>query len=196
MPQVILLAESVPVDLLEFFEPVEANKTDVFRISSAGYPGAHFATFPPKLIEPMILAGTSAHGRCTECGAPWRRVVERVAVARQRPNGIGTDEKMCSSKALRENDQQADWIESKTLGWEPGCGCDAEVAPCVVLDPFVGSGTTCATALKLGRRSVGIDLSEKYLRENAVPRISAAARKKRLEWLLPGWKEPRAPKLF
>lgn len=43
--------------------------------------------------------------------------------------------------------------------------------PCTVLDPFVGSGTTCAVSIALGRRSIGIDLSAKYLVNNAVPRI-------------------------
>lgn len=33
----------------------------------------------------------------------------------------------------------------------------------IVLDPFVGSGTTCLVAKKLGRKSIGIDISEKYL---------------------------------
>lgn len=33
----------------------------------------------------------------------------------------------------------------------------------VVLDPFVGSGTTCAVAKQYGRKSIGIDLNEKYL---------------------------------
>jgi len=33
----------------------------------------------------------------------------------------------------------------------------------IVLDPFAGTGTTCLVAMKLGRRSVGIDLAEAYL---------------------------------
>jgi DNA modification methylase len=33
----------------------------------------------------------------------------------------------------------------------------------VVLDPFVGSGTTAAVALALGRHALGIDLSADYL---------------------------------
>ncbi len=34
------------------------NKRSVWHINSVGYKGAHFATFPPKLIEPCILAGS------------------------------------------------------------------------------------------------------------------------------------------
>ena len=34
----------------------------------------------------------------------------------------------------------------------------------VVLDPFAGSGTTCAVAQRLGRKSIGTDLSEEYLK--------------------------------
>ncbi|MEM4985743.1 MAG: site-specific DNA-methyltransferase [Sulfolobales archaeon] len=44
----------------------------------------------------------------------------------------------------------------------------------VVLDPFVGSGTTCAAALKVGRHCVGIDVDERYVE----------IAKKRLEELL------------
>jgi hypothetical protein len=40
------------------------------------YKEAHFATFSPRLITPMILAGTSPRA-CEICGAPWERVVEK-----------------------------------------------------------------------------------------------------------------------
>ena len=44
----------------------------------------------------------------------------------------------------------------------------------IVFDPFVGSGTTVATAIQLGRKGIGIDLSFKYLQENAKVRVESA----------------------
>ncbi len=35
-----------------------ANKRSVWTIATKGFPGAHFATFPPALVEPCILAGS------------------------------------------------------------------------------------------------------------------------------------------
>ena len=145
------------------------NKRSVWTIATQGYPGAHFATFPPKLVEPCIKAGTSERGCCEECGSPWVRVVETTALKRSRPNDYvkrkgeaGTGNSCANSVA---------GVDVKTLGWEPTCKCNAGVVPCTVMDIFVGSGTTCCVALDKGRRSIGIDLSEAYLRDNAVVRI-------------------------
>lgn len=38
------------------------NKRSVWTVSTKPYSGAHFATFPPELIEPCILAGAPAGG--------------------------------------------------------------------------------------------------------------------------------------
>lgn len=44
----------------------------------------------------------------------------------------------------------------------------------LVLDPFVGTGTTCLVAAQLGRKSVGIDISPEYL-DAAQQRLSREA---------------------
>jgi len=49
----------------------------------------------------------------------------------------------------------------------------------VVLDPFVGSGTTCIAAKQLGRKYIGIEISEKY---HALAEARVAAYPQPLEW--------------
>jgi len=70
------------------------NRRSVWTVATRPYKGAHFATFPPALIEPCILAGSS-------------------------PGGI-------------------------------------------VLDPFIGSGTTAMVSLQLGRKYLGCELNREY----------------------------------
>ncbi len=70
------------------------NRRSVWTVNTKPYKGAHFATFPPSLIEPCILAGS------------------------------------------RRND--------------------------IVLDPFMGSGTTAMVALQHGRQYMGCELNNSY----------------------------------
>lgn len=66
--------------------------------------------------------------------------------------------------------------DTQTLSWRPTCACPeaANPVPATVLDPFCGTGTTCCAAQRLGRRSIGVDLSETYLRQ-AVKRLEGVA---------------------
>jgi hypothetical protein len=156
------------------------NKRDVWIVPSTGYPGAHFATFSPKLITPCILAGTSEHGACAECGKPWERVVAKTGGARAEPCE-DRDRSVPSNRNGITGSLDGVFHTRDTVGWRQACGCkDAGVVPAIVLDPFVGSGTTVATSLELGRYGVGIDLSEKYLTKNAIPRIEASMRGERI----------------
>lgn len=45
-----------------------------------------------------------------------------------------------------------------TTGWT-ACECVSTYGPGVVLDPFMGTGTTLRTALALGRSAIGVDLA-------------------------------------
>jgi DNA modification methylase len=249
-----------------------ANKRSVWTVShGGGYQGAHFATYPPALIEPCILAGTSEHGCCPGCGASWERVIGKARTT-TRP---GKDSKVYGSsgetgglyqppgQAPHSNARLAGEVtgnrdparhvtDTRTLGWYPGCKCyglpplpkeprpsvfkddshthhktppggstpkphkgfggskhervpapdegsspeykvwvsevvklcaaankvwdpddDGEgegAVPCVVLDPFLGSGTTALVCLDKGRACWGIDLSKEYLDRHAVER--------------------------
>jgi DNA modification methylase len=163
-------------DALASFLEESKSKSDVWNVPSYAYAGAHFATFPPRLIEPCILAGTSERGCCSECGKPYRRVVEETKLKRKRDT-ILSERQIESRTTNRANTTPNDvaGVETRTVGWQPGCGCDCdEPRPCIVLDPFMGSGTTAVVSIRHGRWCWGIDLSESYLRENAVPRIEGA----------------------
>ena len=144
-----------------------ANKRTVWTIATEPYKGSHFATYPEKLVEPCILAGTSEKGVCGECGAPRNRVVNR----RFKPQGDVSEEKgIRSAGSQKPLDASNGWsgyprgtTEAETLGWQPTCDHNAPVVPATVLDPFVGSGTTLAVAQRLGRLSLGVDLNPNYL---------------------------------
>src|SRR5262249_35018516 len=45
----------------------------------------------------------------------------------------------------------------RTAGWSM-CGCKAGYSPGLVLDPFMGTGTTLRVAASLGRSALGVDL--------------------------------------
>ncbi|HFD80023.1 MAG TPA: site-specific DNA-methyltransferase [Gammaproteobacteria bacterium] len=74
--------------------PATRNKRSVWTVTSEPFSGAHFSTFPTRLIEPCILAGSRAGD--------------------------------------------------------------------IVLDPFLGSGTTAEVAERLARRWIGIELNAEY----------------------------------
>ena len=50
----------------------------------------------------------------------------------------------------------------------------------IVYDPFCGSGTTGVVAIRYGRRFVGIDFNEDYLKDLAIPRIEDELKAKQI----------------
>jgi len=152
--------------------PGGRNKRTVWTVPTKPYPGAHFAVWPPELVEPMVLAGTSEKGACADCGAPWRRVVEKPERPAGRDNvevnprdgGLHAEHGM--ERTGMSHFQYNQWLKAnppQMMGWEPTCDCGAGMARCVVLDPFSGSGTTGMVALAADRDYIGIDLNAEYL---------------------------------
>lgn len=133
------------------------NKRTVWKIATCPSPFQHFAMFPQALIEPMILAGCPAQV-CSACGAPHVRVVERAAnyTSRQhrgQPNGTPPQVDSSGWQPATVHDH----------GFAPGCDCNIPATPGVVIDPFMGSGTTALVAQRLGRDFVGCDLNAEYV---------------------------------
>ena len=143
-------------------DPSGRNRRSVWTIATQAYRKAHFATFPERLVEPCILAGSSGGGCCSRCGAPWRRMVE---VAYVNPGNRSTNGPR-SVERRRDTAGFAVRLErrARTIGWKPTCSCEGAIAnPATVLDPFAGSGTTLAVAKRLGRHAIGIELNEAYV---------------------------------
>ena len=175
---------------IEYQNPLGKNPGDLWTISTQPFPEAHFATFPEKLVEPMIKAGCPQE-ICKRCGKPRERITK-----------IKYNGKIISEKN-KARDKRGTGVSPKTtlgtipeyyvVGWKD-CGCkEYYCCSCkkfiklkhpgweagVVLDLFLGSGTTALVALKLGRRFVGIEINREYC-EMALRRIKPLIAQSRL----------------
>ena len=106
------------------FNPAGRTPRTVWTINPGNFKGSHFAVFPPKLVEPMIKAGTSAKGVCPECGAPHVRVTERgplsgEAVIQDTERPAASIRNVSGSSILRTNGRT--FRPTKTTGWRPAC---------------------------------------------------------------------------
>jgi DNA modification methylase len=119
----------------------------------------HFAAFPSELPRRIIL-GWSPTAYCTACDEPRRAVVakEYTTLGVLYSNGNGRTHRSADNGAKGS-------AEATITGY--ACACptnDAPTRPSVILDPFLGTGTTAAVAKALGRNAIGVDLSRDYLR--------------------------------
>lgn len=135
---------------------------DYWEIPPGGYKGAHYAVFPPALVEPLVKAMCPPKV-CRECGEPVRRIVDVSYEA----HGDGERQ---NAEAWAQGDQgQYGGARSMPLGRATkvtntlgftDCGHD-DWRTGLVLDPFAGSGTTLAVATGHGHDAIGIDLDER-----------------------------------
>lgn len=88
----------------------------------------------PAHLVERILLAGCPERRCTICRSPWHRPLKRSGTSAQR------------------------------LALVPTCTCSAPSEPGLVLDPFLGSGTTALVATRLGRDWLGIELNLSFIR--------------------------------
>ena len=100
-------------------------------VTTRGYDGTHFAVMPEALVRPLLLASTSAKGACGKCGAPWRRVTERVGgppttgrrkLMEGRDNPNFKDANIYGG-ALSSVYAEHGYAKIDTIGWQPTCTC-------------------------------------------------------------------------
>lgn len=154
------------------------NRRTVWTVSNQPCKSAHFATFPPKLIEPCIKAGTSERGVCPHCGSPWKRIVDRVRVPTRPGDGSKVHGVNSRVNVSRDVNHKSEWdgkvtgnrdpkrhvTSTATTAWLPSCKCPAhEPVPATVLDCFGGEGTTLMVCQRLGRNGVMTELNPAYI---------------------------------
>lgn len=114
------------------------NPGDVWTVPTPADRLGHQATFPAGLIEPMIRA-TCPERTCVQCDESWVRPT-RIVSRR-------TNEGMRHTREVGELER---------------CDCFAPSRPGVVLDPFMGTGTTAIVAEQLRRDWLGIELNPTF----------------------------------
>jgi DNA modification methylase len=160
----------------------EAGKVLGSISSTNQFEGSHFATYPDRLIRPLIAAGCPQKV-CSECGDPWVRQVESTPATSKpcpKTDAIyqaqgGAGEKKSGTIGMSGSGRIDGTTE--TTGCLPQCACpstssgctNAPSTPGIVLDPFIGSGTTVRVAKSLGLRAIGLDMSAEYLSRYAAP---------------------------
>ena len=87
----------------------------------------------PEHLATRLVTAGAPRMRCPDCRAPWTRSLRRSGTT-----------------AHREPPR-------------PTCGHERRPEPGVVLDPFIGAGTTAIAASKLGRDWLGIELNPSFV---------------------------------
>jgi site-specific DNA-methyltransferase (adenine-specific) len=151
------------------------NRRTVWTVATQPLRGMnHFAAFPEKLIEPCILAGCPREV-CSECGAPVVRVVDKTFIPQP---DVSLARGMKGAPGQKPMAQENSWdgfprgtTQSITIGWTPTCDCNASTQPGLILDPFMGAGTTAIVARRFDRDYIGCDISQEYV-DMALRRLS------------------------
>ena len=139
------------------------NKRSVWTVNTKPYKEAHFAVFPTDLIEPCVLAGSSAK-ICSGCGKSYRREMVTTDVPDRivRDHMVGVIPKR--DKPSRMNSKDMLPLTKEDNGFVKQCECDTDhTEQDRIIDPFGGSGTTALVADRHNRDATVIELNEEYI---------------------------------
>ncbi|MBA7591933.1 hypothetical protein ES708_34104 [subsurface metagenome] len=143
------------------------NKRTVWIIPTKSFPEAHFAVYPETLIEPMIKAGCPEFV-CKKCGKARVKILEPTEEYKKLLNQSWTedtdkDKKLRKEIGFQANTKKVSCTADYRFKGYTDCGCNAGFEPGVVLDPFMGAGTTALVALKQRKRFIGIEIKREYI---------------------------------
>ena len=141
----------------DYQNPAGAPLLDWWQINNTGTSDAHYATYPPQLVEPLVKAMTP-HRVCTTCGEPSRRIVSTDRYMGSTGDHLkhrtqGRHHAGDFGSGGHTNYTTVGWSDCRHNTWRPGH----------VLDPFAGTGTTLAVAHGHGHNATGIDLDERNI---------------------------------
>jgi DNA modification methylase len=139
------------------------NKRSVWTVNTKPYKEAHFAVFPTDLIEPCVLAGSSAK-ICSGCGKAYKREMVTTDVPDRivRDHMVGVIPKR--DKPSRMNSKNMLSLTKEDNGFVKQCNCDTDkTEQDRIIDPFGGSGTTALVADRHNRDATVIELNEEYI---------------------------------
>lgn len=154
-----------------------------FVVNPKGTRIKHFASYPPKLIEPIVKCSTSEGGCCPACGVNFQRIVADDGPDLEHQKACGGDDNgLYDGQGVKDYNgagvQNASDVKrrilagmrkKRTIGFHQVCACSPALpVPCAVLDPFHGTGTTSEVSVRLGRNYIGFEISEDYFRDSDI----------------------------
>jgi len=162
-------------NMYKFVNPSGRNKRCVWQITTQSFSEAHFATYPEELCVIPIKAGCPQFV-CKKCGKAREKILEHTEEYSKFLGKGWHDHKDDAGMGMRQvKKESVNGIKRYDEKGHTDCGCNAGFDGGIVLDPFMGSGTTGLVAKGLGRHYIGIELNSKYI-EMANRRIG--------QWLL------------
>ena len=147
--------------------PKGRNKRTVWTINPQPFPEAHFAVFPEAFVEIPIKAGCPREV-CALCGTPFLTRMTgadsnafNIRVRDVKQGRIKHRDRVASKEEISRYDEKQ-YVSDVKIHTILSCDCNAGFERGIVLDPFMGSGTTALAALRLNRRFIGYEIKREY----------------------------------